>query len=267
MIRLFRSGCWLRSVECWPTPLLWLCIVAGYWQEMEHAVVHPGHPKHAQWVTCLVSGEYAGHARTGNCVQMQDGAVNYHAATWIDGGGWMPRQQALGCHHGAFVHSKCPPVFVVCSLYMRFIHEDNTSIKSARHYQRWAFEMYPHSITASLYSSFYSYWWSPLWDLNRMHKGFRQCLWIYWMTWATLCNGFSVRLHCSLSSLVFFIKATWWILSAYSLFSCVVNIHHCCICESSCSRLVCCPQWSKHLSFQTENWDLYYENTLVFSTT
>ena len=30
--------------------------VAGYWRELEHAVIHvdPEHPKHAQWVTCLV---------------------------------------------------------------------------------------------------------------------------------------------------------------------------------------------------------------------
>ncbi len=29
-----------------------LCEVAGYWQELEHAVVYadPEHPKHAQWV-------------------------------------------------------------------------------------------------------------------------------------------------------------------------------------------------------------------------
>jgi len=35
----------------------WLCEVAGYWQELEHAVVYadPEHPKHAQWVTCPVS--------------------------------------------------------------------------------------------------------------------------------------------------------------------------------------------------------------------
>ncbi len=34
-----------------------LCEVAGYWQELEHAVVYadPEHPKHAQWVTCPVS--------------------------------------------------------------------------------------------------------------------------------------------------------------------------------------------------------------------
>ncbi len=59
-----------------PTPLQWLCEVAGYWQELEHAVIYadPEHPKHAQWVTCPV--EYAGHARTGmfsafrNCVQI-----------------------------------------------------------------------------------------------------------------------------------------------------------------------------------------------------
>jgi hypothetical protein len=31
--------------------------MAGYWLELEHAVIHvdPEHPKHAQWVTCLVS--------------------------------------------------------------------------------------------------------------------------------------------------------------------------------------------------------------------
>ncbi len=44
-------------MECWSTPLQWLCEVTGYWQELEHAVVYadPEHPKHAQWVTCLVS--------------------------------------------------------------------------------------------------------------------------------------------------------------------------------------------------------------------
>ncbi len=45
------------SVECWSSPLQWLCEVAGYWQELEHAVVYgdPEHPKHAQWVTYPVS--------------------------------------------------------------------------------------------------------------------------------------------------------------------------------------------------------------------
>ncbi len=43
-----------QIVECWSTPLQWLCEVAGYCQELEHAVVYadPEHPKHAQWVTC-----------------------------------------------------------------------------------------------------------------------------------------------------------------------------------------------------------------------
>ncbi len=42
---------------CWSTPLQWLCEVAGYWQELEHAVVYadPENPKYAQWVTCPVS--------------------------------------------------------------------------------------------------------------------------------------------------------------------------------------------------------------------
>ncbi len=44
-------------MKCWSTPLQWLCEVAGYWQELEHAFVYtdPEHPKHAQWVTCPVS--------------------------------------------------------------------------------------------------------------------------------------------------------------------------------------------------------------------
>ncbi len=44
-------------MECWSTPLQWLCEFAGYWQELEHAVVYAKleHPKHAQWVTCPVS--------------------------------------------------------------------------------------------------------------------------------------------------------------------------------------------------------------------
>ncbi len=52
--------------------LQWLCEVAGYWQELEHAVVYadPEHPKHAQWVT--LSGEYAGHARTGMFYSFQE---------------------------------------------------------------------------------------------------------------------------------------------------------------------------------------------------
>jgi hypothetical protein len=46
----------LLIVECCPTPQ-WLCEVAGYWRELEYSVIHVDseHPKHAQWVTCLVS--------------------------------------------------------------------------------------------------------------------------------------------------------------------------------------------------------------------
>ncbi len=35
----------------------YVSVVAGYCQELEHAVVYayPEHPKHAQWVTCPVS--------------------------------------------------------------------------------------------------------------------------------------------------------------------------------------------------------------------
>ena len=45
------------AVECCPTPLQWLCDVAGYYQELDHIVanINPEHPKHAQWGTCLVS--------------------------------------------------------------------------------------------------------------------------------------------------------------------------------------------------------------------
>ncbi len=50
-----------QVVDCglWDVgPLLFnVCGVAGYWQELEHAVVYtdPEHHKHAQWVTCTVS--------------------------------------------------------------------------------------------------------------------------------------------------------------------------------------------------------------------
>jgi hypothetical protein len=47
----------LLIVECCPTPLQWLCEIAGYWRELEHAVIHvnPEHSKHVKWVTFLVS--------------------------------------------------------------------------------------------------------------------------------------------------------------------------------------------------------------------
>ncbi len=53
LIRLLTCGLWNAG------PLLFngWCEVAGYWQELENAVVYadPEHPKHAQWVTCSVS--------------------------------------------------------------------------------------------------------------------------------------------------------------------------------------------------------------------
>ncbi len=84
-------------MECWSTPLQWLCKVAGYWQELEHAVIFadPEHPKHGQWVTCPVS--IAGHARTGifsasrNCLQILAtwaralSCCNIRWLTWING--------------------------------------------------------------------------------------------------------------------------------------------------------------------------------------
>ncbi len=108
------SGCWLWPVECWSTPLQWLCEVAGYWQELEHAVVYadPKHPKHAQWVTCPVSMlamQELGYFQLPGIVywSLQHGAVHYHAATWGDGRGWMAQQWTSGSRHGISVHSKC----------------------------------------------------------------------------------------------------------------------------------------------------------------
>ena len=75
-------------MECWPTPLQWLCEVAGYWWELEHAVVHvdPEHPKLPQWVVCLVSMqamEELGHFQCPGVVyrSLQHEAVHYHAET------------------------------------------------------------------------------------------------------------------------------------------------------------------------------------------
>ncbi len=100
----------LLIVECFVTPLQWLCKVAGYWQELEPTVVY-GRSRASQ--TCSMgdmSGEYAGHARTGmfsasrNCVQI--------LATWgyalsCIARGWMAQQWASGSCHGISVHSKC----------------------------------------------------------------------------------------------------------------------------------------------------------------
>jgi hypothetical protein len=61
---------------------------SGYWWELEHAVVHvdPEHPKHAQWVTCLVNVqamEELGHFKLPGIVyrSLRHGAVYYHAET------------------------------------------------------------------------------------------------------------------------------------------------------------------------------------------
>ncbi len=61
---------------------------AGYWQELEHAVVYadPEHPKHAQWVTCPVSMlamQELGCFQLPGIVyrSLQHGALHYHAAT------------------------------------------------------------------------------------------------------------------------------------------------------------------------------------------
>ena len=78
----------LWPVECCPIPLQWLCEVAGYWKELEHAVVHvsPEHPKHTQQVTCLVNMqamEELGHFQLLGIAYrtLQHGAVHYHAET------------------------------------------------------------------------------------------------------------------------------------------------------------------------------------------
>ncbi len=75
-------------MECCSTPLQWLCEVAGYWQELEHAVIYanPEHPKHAQWVICQVSMltmQELGCFQLPGIVYrfLQHGAVRYHAAT------------------------------------------------------------------------------------------------------------------------------------------------------------------------------------------
>ena len=58
--------------------------VAEYWREVEHDVVHlrPEHPKHAQWVTCLVSMhamEELGHFQHPGIVYRS--LQHYHAET------------------------------------------------------------------------------------------------------------------------------------------------------------------------------------------
>ena len=72
-------------MEYCPTLIQWLCEVSEYCWELEHAVVHvdPEHPKHAQWVTCLVSMETMeelGHSSFQElCTDPCD--MHYHAET------------------------------------------------------------------------------------------------------------------------------------------------------------------------------------------
>ena len=75
-------------MACCPTPLKWLCEVAGYWRELEHTVVHvnPEHSQHAQLVTCLVSMhamKELGHYQLPGIGyrSLRHGAVHYHAET------------------------------------------------------------------------------------------------------------------------------------------------------------------------------------------
>ncbi len=75
-------------MECRSTPLQRLCEVAGYWQELEHAVVYADseHPNNAQWVTYPVSMlamQELGCFQLPGIVyrSLQHGAMHYYAAT------------------------------------------------------------------------------------------------------------------------------------------------------------------------------------------
>jgi hypothetical protein len=72
----------------------WLCEVSGYWCELEHVVVRvdPEHPKHAQWMTCLVSMQAMkelGYLQLPGIVyrSWRHRAMHYHAETLGDGDG------------------------------------------------------------------------------------------------------------------------------------------------------------------------------------
>ena len=43
-------------MECWSTSLQWLCEVAGYWQELEHAVVYVSCTCRIQSISDMLSG-------------------------------------------------------------------------------------------------------------------------------------------------------------------------------------------------------------------
>jgi hypothetical protein len=63
-------------MEFCPTPLQWLCEVAGYWRELEHGVVHVD-PVNMQAM------EELGHFKIPRIVYrfLQHGAVHYHSET------------------------------------------------------------------------------------------------------------------------------------------------------------------------------------------
>ena len=72
-----------RVVECCPTPLQWLYeVIGGNWNILSD----PEHPKHAQWVTCLVNMqamEELGQFQLPGIVyrSLRHGAVYYYAET------------------------------------------------------------------------------------------------------------------------------------------------------------------------------------------
>ena len=87
-------------VECCPTLQM----------TVEHTV-DSEHPKHAQWVTCLVSMqamEEMEHFQHPGIVyrSLRLWTVHYHAETRGDGGGLMAQWASLSCH-GMSVHSNC----------------------------------------------------------------------------------------------------------------------------------------------------------------
>ncbi len=133
----------LLIVKCWSTPLQWRCKVAGYCQALEHTVVYadPEHPKHAQWVTCLVrmlAMQELGCFQLPGTVykSLQHGAVHYHAETWGDGRGWMAQPSTSGSHHGISVHSNAINKMHLCFLSITYAcpyHDSTTTMGHSIH--------------------------------------------------------------------------------------------------------------------------------------
>ncbi len=200
----------LLIVECWSTPLQWLCEVAGYWQELEQAVVYadPEYPKHAQWGTCSVSMLAMQKLW---CFQLpgivhrslQHGVVHYHAATWGDGRGWMDLRISswylinkmhlcsLSTTYPCPYHNPTRSTMLTsanCSPTRRHTHclpsalySENrdssvkrTPLQSARHHRMWAFA---HSS------------WLRRWTAVRLRSpwGRRACRWASLRRFLTVC--------------------------------------------------------------------------------